>query len=660
MYTRRRINPLRLQLAKGLSVLALGMGMAYGANAGVWFFYKFTPIADSQGGFPFENFIGAPAINSDGLIVYHGHLTGGIEGIFTSQVQGSINTVADSGSAAYDLGFAPDLAINDSGQVSFIALSEGKNQTTVTEYRGQGNSATALVDYPYNLNSYCGTQINANGSVASLAARDDGGQAVIVQGGGPLLSVIRAVAVDKPNTDMDQAIVVSQLNCAPSINNDGMVAFTGIKTDAFGGVFTGDSEGNFTEIVGTDSTFNTFGNVTLNESGSVNKVGMVLFQTGLKSGHEALYLWQAVSPTASSLTEIVDATAMGAAIGGFAMDYRGQVAYELLLDAFDSAAVYRAPGSPFGRIVGPGDVLFGRTVYAAHIDRGALNFNDQLAVHLVFTDGSEMIARGDPASRFPITGFPVSGILQATTGRGSSVSVSTPVAMPPVYSILSFDLKFVSTGGGLDVKLGDSTIESIPAGEPGVRRHISIPIDLRKSSKTPSAAAGRVGTAGSLQFVLSGQAGLTAQIGNVRIPGVFADSFQSQSLARWHVSGGSAAVVNDARLPVNVRIEAEKRAGGKSGGHLVSVTISGGEGLDVTKDIVRATLRLAGSPPGTKRDGAGHEVPACEAHDKEKQKELICQFEVKGLSSKNLAPTLTLEAATPFGWGVSGSARVHL
>jgi hypothetical protein len=660
MPIRHRILAQRPRLAKSLAVLALGMGMADGAHGGIWFFYKFTPIADSQGGFPFENFIGAPAINADGLIVYHGHLTGGIEGIFTSKIQGSINTVADSGSAAYDLGFAPDLSINDSGQVSFIALSEGKDQTTVTAYRGQGNSATALVDYPYSLNNYCGTQINANGSVASLATRDDGGQAVIVQGGGPILSVIRAVAVDKPNTDMDQAIVVSQLNCAPSINNDGMVAFTGIKTDAFGGVFTGDSEGNFTEIVGTDSRFNTFGNVTLNESGSLNKVGMVLFETGLKSGHDALYLWQAVSPTASSLTEIADATAMGAEIGGFAMDYRGQVAYELLLDAFDSAAVYRGPGSLFGRVVGPGDVLFGRTVYAAHIDRGALNFNDQLAVHLIFTDGSEMIARGDPTSRFPITGFPVSGILQATTGRGSTVSVGTTVSMPPAFSILSFDLKFLSIGGALEVKLGDATIKSIAAEELGVRRHISIPIDLRKASKTQSAAAGRVGTAGSLQFVLSGRPGLTAQIGNVRIPGIFADSFQSQSLARWHVIGGSAAVVNDARLPVNIHIEAEKHVAGKSGGHIVSVVISGGEGIDVTKDIVRATLRLAGSPPGTKRDTRGQEVPACDAREKEKQKELVCQFEVKGLSSKNLAPTLTLEAATPFGWGVSGSARVHL
>jgi hypothetical protein len=30
------------------------------------------------------------------------------------------------------------------------------------------------------------------------------------------------------------------------------------------------------------------------------------------------------------------------------------------------------------------------------------------------------------------------------------------------------------------------------------------------------------------------------------------------------------------------------------------------------------------------------------------------------LSAKNKDPTLTLKAATPFGWGITGSAKVHL
>jgi hypothetical protein len=159
---------------------------------------------------------------------------------------------------------------------------------------------------------------------------------------------------------------------------------------------------------------------------------------------------------------------------------------------------------------------------------------------------------------------------------------------------------------------------------------------------------------------LSGKAGLTAQIGDVRVPGVFSDAFQSESLARWRINnsaGGSASVVNAGRLPVDVRIEADKPGTEKSAAHLLSVTITGTDGVAVG-DIQRATLRLAGSKPRTKKDAAGHEVPACEMAGEAKQ--LVCQFEYKGLSDKNSDPTLTLEGATNFGWGVTGSARVHL
>jgi hypothetical protein len=646
----KRLRPLRRVL-----LIAFGLNMACGAQAGGLFFYKFTTIADSAGGFPFQSVSGFPSINSDGLIAYHGTLTGGVEGIFTSKVFGDVRTLADTGSTPYDLGFSISPAINDTGQVSFTGLSQTPDASIGTVLRGQGNSSTALVDSPFHLTDYFGTQIAANGAVVSLATREDGGHAVIVQGPPPLRSVIRAVAVDKPNTDMDQALVVSSIGCAPSINNDQIVAFSGVKTNGDAGIFTADSVGNFTQIVGVDGLFAGFCGLTLNESGSIDKVGMVLFQTFLRSGDEALYLWNA-----GSLAKIADIGELGALLlGGFAMDYRGQVVYEVQLDETGQSAVYRGPHSLFGRVVGAGDVLFGRTVFAAHIDRGAINFQDQLAVWLIFTDGTEMIVRGDPTSRLSVVGFPI-GVLQATTGKGSSVSVSTPIATPPTRLALSFDLTFLSGGGTLDIKLGDTTVKSIAAEELGVRRHISTPIDLRKTAKNGLAAAGHVGTSSVLQFVLSGKAGLTAQIGDVRVPGVFSDSFQSESLARWRINksaGGSASVVNAGRLPVDVHIMAEKYGAEKSGVHLLSVTVSGKEGFEVSS-IERATLRLAGSPPRTKRDATGHEVPACEATGK--AKELVCQFEVKGLSAKNRDPTLTLEAATNAGWGITGSGRVHL
>ncbi len=385
---------------------------------------------------------------------------------------------------------------------------------------------------------------------------------------------------------------------------------------------------------------------------------MVLFEAAQQSGGDALFLW-----TPDSLTKVADVFAQNAfLLGDFTMDFRGQVAYELILDPFNTRAVFRGPHSLFGRVIGPGDVVFGRTVASAEIQSGSMNFNDQLAVLISFTDGSQAIARGDPASIFGEVGV-LSGVLQATTATGTSVTVGTPVGTFPGYLTLSFDVTFLSDGGTLDVKLGDTVIKSLPSNEVGVRQRVSIPIDLRRSSKTRLPAAERLGKSSQLLFVLSGKSGLTAQIGNVRIPGVIADSFSSESLARWHIDksgGGSAAVVSAGRFPVSIGIESAKGSS-RSGPHRVSVTATSAKGLDVTTDIERPTLRLMGSPVLTKRDASGHDVPDCETRtNRDKVKELVCQFEVKGLSANNHDPTLTLEAATPFGWGITGTSSVHL
>jgi hypothetical protein len=307
--------------------------------------------------------------------------------------------------------------------------------------------------------------------------------------------------------------------------------------------------------------------------------------------------------------------------------------------------------------VGSGDVLFGRTVVSAHIVPGSLNFKDQLAVWLIFADGTSMIARGDPTIMPPYGIIPIPlPVLAMTTGRGSSVSVGTPIATPSAYLNLTFDLTFLSEGGTLDLKLGDTVIKSISATELGVRRHVSIPIDLRK----PTA---QHGLASQLQFVLNGKPGLSARISDLQIPGVLSENFQSDSLARWRIDrsgGGSASLANATRFPLKLSLEAEKNA--QPSAHLVSATISSEGGLDVTTDVDRTTLRLAGVAPRTTRDVAGHEAPDCEIakSNDSKANELLCRFEIGSLSANDHDPTLTLEAATSFGWGVAGSAKVHL
>lgn len=188
-----------------------------------------------------------------------------------------------------------------------------------------------------------------------------------------------------------------------------------------------------------------------------------------------------------------------------------------------------------------------------------------------------------------------------------------------------------------------------------MRQHVSIPIDLRKP-------AAQHGLASQLQFVLNGKPGLSAQISDLQIPGVLSENFQSGSLARWRIDrtgGGSASLANGSRFPLTVRIEADNT---QASARLVSVAISSEGGLDVTKDVVRATLRLAGTEPRTTRDAAGHNVPDCEIPKPNNgmANELVCRFELGSLLANDHDPTLTLEGATSFGWGVAGSAKVHL
>jgi hypothetical protein len=243
-----------------------------------------------------------------------------------------------------------------------------------------------------------------------------------------------------------------------------------------------------------------------------------------------------------------------------------------------------------------------------------------------------------------------------TTGTGSSVSVGKPIAAPATYLNLSLDLTFLSEGGSLDIKLGDTVVKSIPATELGVRRHVRIPIDLRKSTA-------QRGSTSQLQFVLNGKPGLSAQISGLQIPGVLSENFRSGSIVRWRIDrsgGGSASLANATPFPVTLRIEPDKN--GPANVHLLSVAISSAGGIDVLADINRATLRLAGTAPRIIHDAAGHEAPDCEVPkaDTGKPPELVCHFEVGSLSANDHDPTLTLQGATSFGWGVAGSAKVHL
>src|ERR1051325_5709940 len=173
-------------------LVLLGFGITRVADASAFFFYKFTPIADSQGGFPYQAIFGVPAIDSSGRIAFNARLTGGVEGVFTRLGNGGVKTLADSGE--FNLGFGIAPSINPLHTVLFVGLKSGSDRTIETFLRGSGNSATPLVTSSDNLHNFCGTQINVEGTAAFRADRADGHKVILAQGQGQLTGVVRTIA----------------------------------------------------------------------------------------------------------------------------------------------------------------------------------------------------------------------------------------------------------------------------------------------------------------------------------------------------------------------------------------------------------------------------------------------------------------------------------
>lgn len=623
---------MRIRWLATAAMLVLGVGIARSADASAFFFYRFTPIADSQGGFPYEALFGFPAINGSGRVAFNARLTGGVEGVFTRLGQGGINTLADSGEFNFGFGISP--SINSLHTVLFVGLKQGSDGIIETFLRGSGNSATPLVSSSDDLHSFCGTQINIEGTAVFRAERADGHKVIRAQGAGQLNGVFRTIA--------EEGSEFSALNCSPSIGADGTVAFVGTRNGRRG-IFTRAKNNQLTVIADDNGPFAGFGSLALNQQGGIAFVavrqgfGLGLFR--IKNGS-----FVTVNSFAPNIPGV-------GTPGGFSINESGQVAFESDFGASGSF-VSLGPNSLFGRVIGTGSVIAGRVVQFAHIDRDALNSVGQLVVFLIFTDGTSMIARGDPV-RFPDTVVATGALQVATLAAGESVTVSTPITVPPAHLTLSFDLTSVTADGELTVKLGNKVLKSIPATDPGVRRRVSIPIDARAIAKEEKLAH-----MAPLQFVFAGKSAASAQISDVTLPGVLLDRMDSPTLTRWRVdtsSGGSATVVSAARLPVKIRLSRAQDP------KVVKLVILSSKDFSAPADIERSSLRLAGLPVRKAPDAAGKEQPACEVRDvnKDKVPDLVCEVELGSRETSKRGETLRLEAMTHHGWGVAGAGVVQ-
>jgi hypothetical protein len=618
--------------ARALSALLAALLTAAPAHAGPFVSYRFTPVADTQGGFPYKDIIGFPAINGSGRVAFVARLSSNVEGVFTRLgTTGGVTVLADTGVGPYG-GFGIGVSISPVNTVLFSALEFLPNETRTVLLRGQGAVATPLLATTNGLSRFCGEQLNVQGTAVLRATRGDGTDAILAQGSGTLTGPQREVASTRSE--------FASLSCSPSIDDNGDVAFIATLPGGTRGVFVRNAHGGplSQRVDSASGFFAGFVGVALNAYGGL------AFQASLPDGTHALYRQRD-----GQLLRLADNFSARGDLAGFAINESGQVAWEVSFGA-NGSAVSVGPGRFLGRVLGPGSVMAGRTVLHAHLDRGALNSLGQMALWVLFTDGTSMVARGDPV-RFPDVAIPV-GSLQLSTGGGSSAHVETHLLQAAHAVTLDFDLTFLSLGGELQVKLGDHLVKAIPASAPGVRQHVRLQLDFAKSIQPH-----RPGASTALRLEAVGKPGLSLQVADVVVPGLLAETF-GDSLDGWKVGGsGSAEIVDVTRYPLKFSLEpAAKEAGDKAAAagasHRVVAVLWSDDQIDSTTDLDRSSLRLADQAP---RLMAGSNKQACEAREGEgKRRHLACEFDLPGKPSADADRAWRLEAATPLGFGVVG------
>lgn len=229
-----------------------------------------TTIADIAG--PFSSFVGgySTSINSAGTVAFWALPDTGPAGIFAGS--GGPVTPLFINSVSLSTGFR--FAFNDAGTLAF-RKSNATGIVTVS-----GGAATTIVDGSGTFN-YFGSapSLNDNDRVAFVAGKDgiDGGVFGIYTGNGGTLTTIADLS--GPFSYLGDFDLYQ-----PSINDSGMVAFSGALDAGGGGVFIGD--GTVTrKVVGVgDALFGsivTGAGVSLN---SLNDSGQVAFYYELANG----------------------------------------------------------------------------------------------------------------------------------------------------------------------------------------------------------------------------------------------------------------------------------------------------------------------------------------------------------------------------------------
>jgi hypothetical protein len=635
-----RSGPLRHGLHRSLFIVALVYLMGLSAAVAQPVFFRFTSIADtSEHLFSHLNF---PCFNNLSRIAFTGTLSSGVEGVFSRVNLGSFDTLADTGDGKL-AGFGLDCSINHNAMIEFTALKKVSDGFDTLVMRGTGSSSSRLIDDTGTFSQLSGFQLNLAGKTALGARRaSDGANVILTKGAGQLTGPQRIIA---PGTGAISQF--SSFATNPTINSSGTIAVAAFKNQNHTiHILTVDESGQVTVFLDDQGPFIGVGDVVINGSRSMAFHGRLAGgETGVWKIYEANGLSFIAQLASSHNTPCVDFNAV-------AISDLGAVAFACRDSTSLSSYVFLSDQFGLHRILGTGSQLFGRRVSGANIGREAINSDKRIAILVDFDGGSSAIVRAEPTSIPPDLINTVAGSFQLeVSSDGGGPTITTPVGPRATLVLLSFDLTFPNkTPGELQVMLGDKLLKSIAATVPGIRQHISIPVDLRKEP---------IKSVTQLRFAMTGKPGATVQISNVLIPGVISDAMMADTAERWHIDtskGGYASTVDTTAFPVKVEVAPGSKQKNITAKRPVPVAILSSDGFDATHDIDRSTLSFNGAllEPDTKNS----KQPRCTDRDVngDKLPDLVCDVTFAASPKSTVVQSVTVEAMSIFGWNIVGSS----
>jgi len=326
----------------------------------------FVKVADTTQGFSgFQTF---PAINNHGEVAFVAADKDG-EGVFKARSDGQPVTVASAKEGLQF--FGNDVAINASGEVAFDANTPANTHAI---FKGDGYTRKVIADSLANGfgKIFMGSpSINANGTVAFFSLRSERGApaGIFTGNGGPLTNLVNS----SPSGFTGFGNV--------AINDSGTVVFRGILPGGNEGVFT--IRQNQVDVVDSirNPEFFTFGEPVINAAGTVADSGFLSQTTEIFTG-DARGITARTEPSGANAFTNTEHPSI---------NNHGAVAF------FASPnPVTNNPGGIFLEVSGghslvpvilPGDKLFGSTAVAVDLGRFALNERFQMAFFYTLADG---------------------------------------------------------------------------------------------------------------------------------------------------------------------------------------------------------------------------------------------------------------------------------